>query len=255
MISIGAIGIPGVVVPGVQIPGSGPIFGTGTLASLLTGLLIGAAAGGLIGALVAQRVPDEEAEQFAAYLPADRTVVTVHLRDDIKEDPIVTAFEEEGAYDIRVYEAPAEAAVQGVPRRPTHAEPVGPSAPAQAVAPEDGVLLDTPQPEATVGEASAHADALGSGAEGGLGTGEPMGDQPLPWEPAAPAEPEVPVRESSAPPETPGEPSTGEPMGDQPLPWQSAAPAEPDVHVHESSPALEAPAEPTAENESSKRDE
>lgn len=139
MIAIGAIGIPGI----------GTVVGAGALAAMLTGVAIGAAAGGLVGALLGIGVPEEEAKVYEGHVRAGRILVTIHPSSSMDAAGTQQLLQSNGAYDVRVYEAP-----------PAHAHSV--AAPVYEA-------QDAGEP---VVETSAASQSLGSGAEGGYGEGQ-----------------------------------------------------------------------------------
>jgi hypothetical protein len=117
-------------------------------------------------------------------LKTGRTLVTVHLRPGQDDSPVVAAFEESGAYDVRVYEAPVETrGLRTVTVVTPPADELTSSDYANVSMAADGESLARVTAEQNVGDVSAHTDALGSGAEGGLGTGAPLGEEPIPLEP------------------------------------------------------------------------
>jgi hypothetical protein len=160
MVAIGAIAIPGVAVPGV-----GTIVGGGILASTLAGLAIGAATGGLIGALLGLGVPEEDAREYEAHLKEGRILVTVHPTTSLDANGAANILQANGAYDVRVYDAPA-APGESTPQTTRVAE----------------IAVDGSREEVVEAQASAEAEGLGSGAAGGYGTGQPLSTV----EPAAP---------------------------------------------------------------------
>lgn len=186
MIAIGALAVPGVVVPGV-----GLVFGAGTLASLLTGLAVGAAAGGIVGALLGLGVPEEEAREYERHVARGRALITVHTPSS--EDPLRVAqiLQANGAYDVRLYETPREPEpalqpVADVAETMPQTEAVETSAISQIGDEQQEPLTFVEHPVADevtvqeVGEPSAETDSLGSGAEGGIGSGEARGAAPEP---------------------------------------------------------------------------
>jgi uncharacterized membrane protein len=153
MIAIGAIGIPGI----------GTIVGAGALAAMLTGAAVGAAAGGLVGALLGLGIPEEEAKAYEAHVRAGRMLVTIHPSSSMDAARAQQLLQSNGAYDVRVYEAP-----------PAHTHPLAPPVIEEtpSVGEEEVAAPVVEEVVTSVGEASSETVSLGSGAEGGYGTGE-----------------------------------------------------------------------------------
>ena len=170
MVAIGAIAIPGV----------GLVVGAGALAATITGIGIGAAAGGIIGSLLGMGVPEEDAREYEGHIREGRILLTVHPSAAMTTDRAVELMQANGGYDVRVYGAPTSPAAEydfgaspaseysAVAEAPEGDYYAGQSYTGESHTGEsyDAVATDKE------GEVAATTDDLGSGAEGGPGTGE-----------------------------------------------------------------------------------
>lgn len=74
---------------------------TGAVGTTVAGAVTGALAGGVIGALTNLGIGKEEAEKYEQAILAGDILIVVHTE---KEDEVVSALEEEGSEEVRVYE-------------------------------------------------------------------------------------------------------------------------------------------------------
>lgn len=61
----------------LAIPGIGPILAAGPIVATLTGIAVGAGAGGLVGGLVGLGIPEDEAEEYEAFVNNGKILVLV----------------------------------------------------------------------------------------------------------------------------------------------------------------------------------
>lgn len=61
----------------LAIPGVGPILAAGPIAATLTGAAVGAGAGGLVGGLIGLGIPEDEANEYGAYVDNGKILVLV----------------------------------------------------------------------------------------------------------------------------------------------------------------------------------
>ncbi|MGF7050537.1 putative membrane protein [Paenibacillus sp. DS2015] len=61
----------------LAIPGIGPILAAGPIAATIAGIAVGAGAGGLVGGLVGLGIPEDEAEEYEAYVNHGKILVLV----------------------------------------------------------------------------------------------------------------------------------------------------------------------------------
>lgn len=75
----------------LAIPGIGPIVAAGPIAATLTGAAVGAGTGGLVGGLVGLGIPEEEAEEYDAFVKHGRILVLVDA-DELQEARVYGIF-------------------------------------------------------------------------------------------------------------------------------------------------------------------
>lgn len=75
----------------LAIPGIGPIVAAGPIAATLTGAAVGAGTGGLVGGLVGLGIPEEEAEEYDAFVKHGRILVMVDA-DELQETRVYGIF-------------------------------------------------------------------------------------------------------------------------------------------------------------------
>lgn len=75
----------------LAIPGIGPIVAAGPIAATLTGAAVGAGTGGLVGGLVGLGIPEEEAEEYDAFVKHGRILVMVDA-DELQEARVYCIF-------------------------------------------------------------------------------------------------------------------------------------------------------------------
>ncbi|AWB43939.1 hypothetical protein DCC85_06695 [Paenibacillus sp. CAA11] len=70
----------------LAIPGIGPIIAAGPIAAALTGAAVGAGAGGLAGGLIGMGIPEDEANEYDAYVNDGRILVMVDEDVAVREN-------------------------------------------------------------------------------------------------------------------------------------------------------------------------